>query len=158
MTRTVDPKRLGSMEYGRNVGSMCSKRTKVQMRCYLIHSKLWKCVKFENDAQPSASDAERACALILLHIEEMHCANIQHLECAASVWKTLEQTSRGGRYARKLRLRRELHQIVKSASGSVQGYVARLRWIHVDLMAVGVTVGDDASIPAFLLASPRPTE
>jgi hypothetical protein len=131
----------------------------VQMRCYLIHSKLWKCVKSEDDAQPSASDAERACALILLHVKEMHNATIQHLECAARAWKTLEQTSRSGRYALKFRLRRELHQIVKSASESVQGYIARLRLICVDLMILGVSFGDDESIPdPFLLASPRPTE
>jgi hypothetical protein len=107
-------------------------------------------VRFEGDARPSASDAKRACALILLHVEEMHHAAIQHLKCAASVWKTLEQTSRDGRCARTLRLRRELHQTVKSTSEPVQGYVARLRQICVELMAVGVTVGDDEAIPAFV--------
>jgi hypothetical protein len=130
----------------------------VHMRCYLIHSKLWQCVKFEDDAQPSASGAERACAFILMHVEEMHYAAIQHLECAASVWKTLEQTCRGRRCPRKLRLRRELHHIMKSASESVQGYVARLLQICVDLLAEGVTVGDDESIPALLAGPPRPME
>jgi hypothetical protein len=54
------------------------------MRCNLIH-KLWNCVRFESDARPSATDAERAFALILLHVAQIHFATIQHLECAATV-------------------------------------------------------------------------
>ena len=131
---------------------------RVQMRCFLVHHRLWDAVRFEHTAAPSAADAERACALILLHVEEMHFATIQHLENADDVWKALERTCRGGTYARKLRLRRELHHIVKSSSESVQSYVARLRRVCVDLMAVGVRVTDDESIPALLAGLPAAYE
>jgi hypothetical protein len=127
---------------------------RTEMRCYLLHNKLWHAVQFGQDAAPSKADAEHACALILLHVERMHCATIQHIDNARDVWEAQEQTSRGGKYARKLRLHRELHQVVKSSSEGIQSYVARLRRICVHLMAVGVRVSDDESIPALLASLP----
>jgi hypothetical protein len=57
---------------------------RVQMRCFLVHNKLWHTVR-HTDARPSAADAEHACALILLHVEEMHFATQQwHMGPAAS--------------------------------------------------------------------------
>jgi hypothetical protein len=126
---------------------------RVQMRCFLVHNKLWHTVR-HTDARPWAADAEHACALILLHVEEMHFATIQHLESAAEVWDVLERTCRGGRYARKLRLRRELHHSVMSGGESVQVYVARVRRICADLIAVGVSVTDDEIVPALLAGLP----
>jgi hypothetical protein len=79
---------------------------------------------------------------------------IQHMEDASDVWTALERMSKGGRYARKLRLRRELQMITKSSAEGIQGFVARLRRICVDLMAVGVSVSDDESIPALLAGLP----
>jgi hypothetical protein len=99
---------------------------RVQMRCFLSHRGLWHTVRIDPDALPPAADSERACALILLHVEELHFATIQHLEDADACWEALERTPRGGRYARKLRLRRDLHQVVESGSEDIQTYVARL--------------------------------
>jgi hypothetical protein len=73
----------------------------VQMRCYLIHSKLWHAVRVEPDQKPSAADNDHACALILLNVDVIHYATIQHLKSADKVWDILEKTSRGGVYATK---------------------------------------------------------
>jgi hypothetical protein len=90
----------------------------IQMRCFLIHNKLWHAVSFEPTAKPSEADADNACALILLHVDVMHPASIQHMANAA-VWDALAKSSRGGVYARRLRLRRELHHSVMSGGESV---------------------------------------
>jgi hypothetical protein len=127
---------------------------RVQMRCYLVHSKLCHTVKFAPDTVPRKADVDHACALILLHVDVMHFATIQHLTSATDVWDTLERTSRGGVYARKLRLRRELHHSIMGGSESVQVYVARIRRICADLLAVGVTVKDDETVPALLAGLP----
>jgi hypothetical protein len=105
---------------------------------------------FEPSNEPPTADADQACALILLHVDVMHYATIQHLTSAAEVWDSLERTSRGGVYARKLKLRRELHHSVMGGGESVQVYVARIRLICVDLLAVGVSVADDEVVPALL--------
>jgi hypothetical protein len=91
----------------------------VQMRCFLIHNKLWHAVSFEPAAKPSEADADHACARILLHVDVMHFATIQHMTNAADVWDALAKSSRGGVYARRLRLRRELHHSVMSGGESV---------------------------------------
>jgi hypothetical protein len=91
-----------------------------QMRCFLIHNKLWHAVSFEPTAKPSKADADHACALILLHVDVMHFATIQHMTNAVDVWDALAKSSRGVVYARRLRLRRELHHSVMSGGESVQ--------------------------------------
>jgi hypothetical protein len=120
----------------------------VQMRCFLFHSKLWQAVRFEPTEKPSKADAEHACALIPLHVDVMHMTN------AADVWDALEKSARGGVYARRLRLRRELHHSVMSGDESVQVYVVRIRRICADLLAVGVSVTDDEAVPALLAGLP----
>jgi hypothetical protein len=126
------------------------------MRCFLIHNKLWHAVSFEPTAKPSEADteADHACALILLHVDVMHFATIQHVTNAAYVWDALAKSSRGGVYARRLRLRRELHHSVMSGGESVQVNVARIRRICANLLAVGVTLTDDEAVPELLAGLP----
>jgi hypothetical protein len=83
----------------------------------------------------------------------MHNLTIQNLKSADEVWDILEKT-RGGVYTRKLRLRRELHHSVMSGGESVQMYVARIRRICADLLAVGVTVSNDEVVSAPLAGLP----
>jgi hypothetical protein len=123
-------------------------------KCFLIHSKLWHAVRFEPTEKPSKASAEHACALILLHVDAMHFATIQHMTNAADVWDALEKSARGGVYARRLSLRRELHHGVMSGDESVQVYVARIRRICADLLAVGGSVTDDEAVPALLAGLP----
>jgi hypothetical protein len=130
---------------------------RTEMRCYILHNKTWHAVQFAQDAVPSKADAEHACTLILLHVERMHYATIQRMNNARDVWEALERTSRRGKYARKLRLRLELHKVVKSSSEGIQSYVARPRRICVHLMAwVSASVMMNLFQPVSL-ACPQPT-
>jgi hypothetical protein len=65
----------------------------VQMSCHLVHHKLWHTVRVHPSAQPSEADDNHACALILVHVEELHFATIQHRQSASEIWKARSRAS-----------------------------------------------------------------
>lgn len=158
---------------------------RVQMRCLLVHHGLWRAVQQRTGATSSApgsahvettaggddaptvavastsstalsaEDKMRACALMLLHVETVYFSVIQNVECPDEMWSILERICRGSVYARKLRLRRQLHSVKMGSGETVNEYIARIRRTVADLGAVGVQITDDEVVPAMLSGLPE---
>jgi hypothetical protein len=134
----------------------------VKMRCLLVHYGLWHAVvsHAEGDEDDSASittadHTQRACALIMLHVDDVYFSDISHLNCPREIWATLERVSQGSTYARKLRLRRDLHGASMSTGESVTAYIARIRRNVSHLRAVNVHISDDELVSAMLSGLPN---
>jgi hypothetical protein len=87
----------------RNYHSWC-----IKMRSNLITKDVWKGVE---DPSEHAEAAQRALALITLHVSDHLLGTLSDQPDAKAAWKQLEETFKSKTVARKLQLKRELQAL-----------------------------------------------
>jgi hypothetical protein len=113
----------------RNYHSWC-----IKIRSYLITKDVWKGVE---DPSPHAEAAQRALALITLHVSDHLLGTLSDQPDAKAAWKQLEETFMSKTVAQKLQLKRELQALKMKTEESVTAFIARARDIWRKLKAAG---------------------
>ena len=120
----------------------------VDMKWLLVSKGLWSIVTA--DPLPAGSDAAdldkeaehngKAMALMGLHVEKFHKATIASCSTAREAWEKLKAQFQAKSTARRIQLRKDLHQLAKKDNETITQYIARGRALYSELISIGHTI------------------
>jgi len=124
----------------------------IRMRSLLKLREFWAAVE-ANGAVDAKMD-EKALALIIQYVADMHLAALQTAKTAKEAWGKLEAAYKANSTARRLQLRTDLNSLKKEGGESVAKYVSRARELGHALASIGNEVTDQELALSLLAGLP----
>ena len=128
---------------------------RTRMKFLLITKGLWAAVDGTTAAAATATDVQKALAIIGLYVKEHHLATLERCKTAKEAWDSLEATYQAQSNARKLELRRQLTQIQLGPAEPLTKYVGRAKELQDQLRAAGHVIKNTEVAWSVLAGLPR---
>lgn len=120
----------------------------IDMKWFLVSKGLWAIVEAdalpidseEDDLEEEAKNNGKALAVMGLNVEKFHKATIAACASAKEAWERLKAQFQAKSTARRLQLRKDLHQLKLHSSETIPQYVARGRALYDELLSIGHTI------------------